>query len=154
MPEPVIPLPTEDVCKILNLPTEDMLKNPIFAEHQDLVLAGIEHYTQEQPFEYATSGEEVTTHLRTAFRMGYAFLMLSSVAEFLNLNTVGEGIVKTIGIDQAATELLTGAEIEDFKNKILIRALEALAPYGSHYLRLKLTELTEPERKPVRARVI
>lgn len=153
MPEPIIPLPTEDVCKILNLPA-DLASNPVFEEHQDLVMVGLEYYTQDQCYEDAASGEEVTTHLRTAFRMGYAFLMLYSVAELLNLKTVGEGIVKTIGIDQAATELLTGAEIEDFKNKILIRALEALAPYGSHYLRLKLSELTEPERKPVRARVI
>ncbi len=153
MPDPIIPLPVPDVLRILNLPA-DMATNPVFEEHQELVMAGIEYYTNEQPFEEATSGEEVPTHLRTAFRMGYAFLMLFSVAEFLNLKTVGEGIVKTIGIDQAATELLTGAEIEDFKKKILIRALEAMAPYGNHYLRMKLSELTEPETKRIRAKVI
>lgn len=152
--EPIIPLPTEDLCKILNLPS-DLQNNPIFAEHQDLVMAGVEFYTTEQAYEEAATGDgEITKQFRTAFRMGYAFLMLYSVAEFLNLKTVGEGIVKTIGIDQAATELLTGAEIEDFKNKILIRSLEALSPYGSHYLRLKLSELKHPETKPIRARVI
>ncbi len=30
------------------------------------------------------------------------------LAVILNLKTLGEGIVKTVGLDQSATELLTG----------------------------------------------
>ncbi len=152
MPEPIIPLPVPDVLRILNLPA-DMATNPVFEEHQELVMAGLDYYTTE--FELAAAGgEAITPRMQTAYRMGYAFLMLFSVAEFLNLKTVGEGIVKTIGIDQAATELLTGAEIEDFKNKLLIRALEAMRPFLSEYGLMELSQLTEPETKRIRARVI
>jgi hypothetical protein len=55
--------------------------------------------------------------------------MLHSTCEFLNLKTLGEGIVKTVGLDQSATELLTGAEIDAFKSKLELRALTVLSAY-------------------------
>jgi len=55
--------------------------------------------------------------------------MLHSTAEFLNLKTLGEGIVKTVGLDQSATELLTGSEIDSFKANLELRALTGLRDY-------------------------
>jgi hypothetical protein len=55
--------------------------------------------------------------------------MLYSTAEFLNLKTLGEGIVKTVGLDQSATELLTGGEIDSFKANLELRALTGLRDY-------------------------
>jgi hypothetical protein len=37
------------------------------------------------------------------------------------LKTLGEGIVKTVGLDQSATELLTGSEIDAIKAKLELR---------------------------------
>jgi hypothetical protein len=49
--------------------------------------------------------------------------------EFISLKTLGEGIVKTVGLDQSATELLTGSEIDAFKAKLELRALTRLGDY-------------------------
>jgi len=55
--------------------------------------------------------------------------MLHSTCEFLNLKTLGEEIVKTVGLDQSATELLTGSEIDSFKANLELRALTGLRDY-------------------------
>jgi len=113
----VIPIPveTDAMLAILNLPKE-MGDNGIFKEHRTLVLEMVrsvvlpEHYTraiQEDMPEDDT--------LLISFRFGFCFLMLHSTCEFLNLKTLGEGIVKTVGLDQSATELLKGSEIDAFK---------------------------------------
>ena len=75
--------------------------------------------------------------------------MLQSTCEFLNLKTLGEGIVKTVGLDQSATELLTGSEIDAFKTSLELRALTGLRDY------LNLTGLQRlDELKPRPPRVI
>lgn len=137
-----IPVEVKDVITILNLPN-DMGANPIFDEHHPLVMDYLERYTLEAAFRQAKDDELDPVDKRwAAFRYAYAFLMLYSTAEFLNLKTVGEGIVKTVGLDQSATELLTGEEIEAFKSKLELRALDLLRDYLSpagieRYLELK-----------------
>lgn len=97
---------------ILNLPKE-MASNGIFKEHQGLVMEMIHSLVLQN-----TMTGQLTMTCRkksgflVSFRFGFCFLMLHSTAEFLNLKTLGEGIVKTVGLDQSATELLTGSEIE------------------------------------------
>ncbi len=96
----MIPIPVEtiDLLAVLNLPKE-MTDNGIFKEHKSIVLETIrtivlsEHYNraiqddipEEEPF-------------LVSFRFGFCFLMLHSTVEFLNLKTLGEGIVKTVEI--------------------------------------------------------
>ncbi|MCB5258862.1 MAG: hypothetical protein LHW48_00100, partial [Candidatus Cloacimonetes bacterium] len=75
--------------------------------------------------------------------------MLHSTAEFLNLKTLGEGIVKTVGLDQSATELLTGSEIDAFKANLELRALTVLSSYLNQTGLDRLNEL-----KPRTPRVI
>ena len=80
--------------------------------------------------------------------------MLYSTAEFLNLKTLGEGIVKTVGLDQSATELLTGSEIDAFKAKLELRALNILQAYinpAGHY---RLNELKTRQPRLIRVGVI
>jgi hypothetical protein len=55
--------------------------------------------------------------------------MQHRTCEFISLKTLGEGIVKTVGLDQSATELLTGSEIDAFKAKLELRALTRLGDY-------------------------
>ena len=144
-----IPVEVKDVISVLNLPG-DMAGNPIFSEHEPLVLKRLAELTIAD--DYGTAGKDeldAGSALYVAFRYSYAFLMLESVAEFLNLKTLGEGIVKSIGLDSAATDLLTGDEIEDFKAKLELRALGLLKGYLSAEGLERLNEL-----KPRPARVI
>lgn len=142
----LLPVPTSEVVNILNLPAE-LASNPVFDEHAALVLAQIESLVDADEYALATTegDEDPALSLQVAFRFGFAFLLLASVAEFLNLKTLGEGIVKTIGLDSAATQLLTGAEIEAFKKALTTRALKALEPsLNEEGLALLATSQTNP----------
>jgi hypothetical protein len=123
-----IPVEPKALCAMLNLPDE-MAGKPIFDQHVGLVLRHLERITQADALKDAFEDLREDDPIYIGFRFGYAFLMLASVAEFLNLKTLGEGIVKTIGFDAQVTELLTGAEIEAFKNGIEKRALISLQPW-------------------------
>ncbi len=80
--------------------------------------------------------------------------MLHSTAEFLNLKTLGEGIVKTVGLDQSATELLTGSEIDTFKANLELRALTVLSSYLNQTGLDRLNELKPRTPRVIRVGVI
>ena len=152
----MIPIPVEidAMLAILNLPRE-MGDNGIFKEHRTLVLEIVrsvvlpEHYTraiqddmpEDDPF-------------LISFRFGFCFLMLHSTCEFLNLKTLGEGIVKTVGLDQSATELLTGSEIDAFKANLELRSLTILQVYLNPVGLDRLNELKPRQPRLIRVGVI
>ena len=152
----MIPIPVEidAMLAVLNLPKE-MGDNGIFKEHRTLVLEIVrsvvlpEHYTraiqddmpEDDPF-------------LISFRFGFCFLMLHSTCEFLNLKTLGEGIVKTVGLDQSATELLTGSEIDAFKANLELRALTILQAYLNPAGLDRLNELKPRQPRSIRVGVI
>lgn len=149
-----IPVEVKDVITILNLPA-DMAENPIFSEHEALVLKRLAEICLEDDYNDAAGDDlEAGDAVYVAFRYGYAFLLLESVAEFLNLKTLGEGIVKSIGLDSSATELLTGAEIEDFKSKLEMRALGLLKGYLNEDGLGRLYELKPRPARLIKAGVI
>lgn len=124
-----LPVTILEMLSFLNLPAE-MESNTVFKEHRPLVLETIKGLVIDHFYESAFDprvGEEDPLYI--AFRFAYCFYMLHSTCEFLNLKTLGEGIVKTVGLDQSATELLTGAEIDAFKSKLELRALTVLSAY-------------------------
>ncbi|NMD11926.1 MAG: hypothetical protein GYA77_00090 [Candidatus Cloacimonetes bacterium] len=149
-----IPVDPPQLVTIVNLP-EDMARNPLWTEHAPLVVRQMAGICQEDCFQAACSdalaGDEPEY---VAFRYGYAFLMLASVLEFLNLKTIGEGIVKSIGLDQSATELLTGSEIDAFKANLERRALEAMKAYLNEAGLALLDELKPRQARVIRAGVI
>ena len=167
----MIPIPVEidAMLAILNLPKE-MGDNGIFKEHRTLVLEMVrshvlpEHYTraiqedmpEDDPF--CVSFRYTLNPLQAKSPgnpfLGSVFLMLHSTCEFLNLKTLGEGIVKTVGLDQSATELLTGSEIDAFKANLELRALTLLRNYLNQSGMGRLTELKPRLPKVLRAGVI
>jgi hypothetical protein len=152
----VIPIPVEtiDLLAVLNLPKE-MADNVIFKEHRGLVLETIRSYVLDNYYQDATRNDYPEDDpFLISFRFGYSFLMLQSTCEFLNLKTLGEGIVKTVGLDQSATELLTGSEIDAFKGKLELRALTLLRNYLNQSGMERLTELKPRLPKVLRAGVI
>lgn len=149
-----VPLSVQDIITILNLPA-DLAANPVFSEHEALVLRQLALICVEDDYAAALDDDlETSDPIYVAFRYGYAFLMLESVTEFLNLKTLGEGIVKSIGLDSAATELLTGSEIEDFKRKLETRALTLLKPYLNEDGLARLYELKPRPARLIRVGVI
>ena len=152
----MIPIPVEaiEVLAVLNLPKE-MADNVIFKEHRGLVLETIRSLVLDNFYQDATRVDYPEDDpFLISFRFGYCFLMLQSTCEFLNLKTLGEGIVKTVGLDQSATELLTGSEIDAFKAKLELRALTLLRNYLNQSGMERLTELKPRLPKVLRAGVI
>ncbi len=152
----MIPIPVEtiDLLAVLNLPKE-MADNVIFKEHKGLVLETIRSFVLDNYYQDATRIDYPDDDpFLISFRFGFCFLMLQSTCEFLNLKTLGEGIVKTVGLDQSATELLTGSEIDAFKAKLELRALTLLRNYLNQSGMNRLTELKPRLPKVLRAGVI
>ena len=152
----MIPIPVEtiDLLAVLNLPKE-MADNVIFKEHRGLVLETIRSLVLDNFYQDATRVDYPEDDpFLISFRFGYCFLMLQSTCEFLNLKTLGEGIVKTVGLDQSATELLTGSEIDAFKAKLELRALTLLRNYLNQSGMERLVELKPRLPKVLRAGVI
>jgi hypothetical protein len=152
----VIPIPVEidAMLAILNLPKE-MGSNGIFKEHKSAVMEMIR--TVVLPVHYNRAIQEEMPDddpLLISFRFGFCFLMLHSTCEFLNLKTLGEGIVKTVGLDQSATELLTGSEIDAFKANLELRSLSLLRDYLNQGGQDRLSELKPRLPKVLRAGVI
>jgi len=144
-----IPVETEAMLAILNLPKE-MGDNGIFKEHRGLVMEMIHSLVMQEHYDHAIHDDlPEEDPLLISFRFGFCFLMLHSTCEFLNLKTLGEGIVKTVGLDQSATELLTGSEIEAFKINLEQRALTLLSSYLNQTGLDRLNEL-----KPRQPRLI
>lgn len=152
----MIPIPVEtiDLLAVLNLPKE-MADNVIFKEHKGLVIETIRSLVLDNFYQDAIRNDYPEDDpFLISFRFGFCFLMLHSTAEFLNLKTLGEGIVKTVGLDQSATELLTGSEIDAFKAKLELRALTLLRNYLNQSGMERLTELKPRLPKVLRAGVI
>ena len=152
----MIPIPVEtiDLLAVLNLPKE-MADNVIFKEHKGLVIETIRSLVLDNFYQDAIRNDYPEDDpFLISFRFGFCFLMLQSTCEFLNLKTLGEGIVKTVGLDQSATELLTGSEIDAFKAKLELRALTLLRNYLNQGGMERLTELKPRLPKVLRAGVI
>ncbi len=152
----MIPIPVEidAILSILNLPKE-MSNNGIFKEHQGLVMEMIHSLVLQEHYDRATHEDMPEEEpFLVSFRFGFSFLMLHSTAEFLNLKTLGEGIVKTVGLDQSATELLTGSEIDAFKANLELRALTILQAYLNPTGLLRLDELKPRPPRVIRVGVI
>ena len=149
-----IPVETDAMLAILNLPKE-MSDNGIFREHQDLVMEMIRSIVLQQFYDHATHDDlPEDDPLLISFRFGFCFLMLHSTCEFLNLKTLGEGIVKTVGLDQSATELLTGSEIDAFKANLELRSLTVLSSYLNPAGLERLNELKPIQPRAIRIGVI
>ena len=149
-----IPVETDAMLAILNLPKE-MGDNGIFKEHKAIVMEMIRTLVLDNHYQDAIRNDYPDDDpFLVSFRFGFCFLMLNSTCEFLNLKTLGEGIVKTVGLDQSATELLTGSKIDAFKAKLELRALTLLRNYLNQSGMDRLTELKPRLPKVLRAGVI
>ena len=152
----MIPIPVEidAMLAILNLPKE-MGDNGIFKEHKSIVMDTIRNLVLDNHYQDAIRNDYPDDDpFLISFRFGFCFLMLHSTCEFLNLKTLGEGIVKTVGLDQSATELLTGSEIDAFKANLELRALTGLRGFLNQHGQDRLDELKPRPPRVIRVGVV
>ena len=145
----MIPIPVEidAMLAILNLPRE-MGDNGIFKEHQGLVLEMIHSLVLQEHFDRATH-DDLPEEEPFLISFRHTLNQIEKLA-----STLGEGIVKTVGLDQSATELLTGSEIDAFKAKLELRALTGLRDYLNLQGQDRLNELKPRPPRVIRVGVI
>ncbi len=122
-----IPVSAADVRAIVNLPKEGKIED-VLGQHSPLALSYLARHTEKEYYAEATGTDPGET-LAIAFKYAFAFILLQSSLEFLNLSTLGEGIIKTTGIDAQSTELLTFKEIQAYKQQLELRALNQVVDY-------------------------
>lgn len=148
----VIPLSASDFLATVNLPADT--KTAFFTAHMPRALGWIEGITESDAFEQATdedgSDDEALT---AAFRLGFAFYLLSETVELLNLKTIGAGIVTSTGFDSSRSELLSVDNVAKLRQMLERRALESLQSYLNPQGTLCLMSLQEP-RKRMRVTII
>ncbi len=124
-----IPVEVETVLRVLNLPNDARITST-FAEHAGRVMLDLERYTDELVWEDMNS-ESVEDKLQNSYKYAYCYLLLANTIQFLNLKTIGEGIIKTTGFDANSTSLLSGNEIANWKKSLEIEALTMIKGYLS-----------------------
>ena len=133
----MLPIDTGTVISILNLNSDDRII-ATFEKHSPKAVLILKRLSDEgvwKNLQESRAGEDV----QYSFMFAYCYYLLVSTVEFLNLKTLGEGIIKSTGIDEQSTELLTGTEIKSFKTNLEIQALELISEYLNQagYDRLK-----------------
>jgi len=151
-----------DFCMMMNLPS-DMANNPLWGLHSSYVMSMMESYAIGDALEDAETytpnepeeGEEqvIESEYYHPMRLAYSYFLLSQTAHLLNLKTLGQGIVKSIGLDNSATALLTGHEMDQLANTFELKGLKALGEYISPEGIARERELT-PAPKRFRIGVI
>lgn len=134
----MIAVETSVILKVLNIPNEDNLVN-LFGEHSDRVLLWLKRMLDLNEFE--SDYPDISLPEIPEYKFSYCYYLLSITLDFINLKTLGQGIIKTTGIDSQSTELLSGNEIRAFKKDLEIRALEVIEDYLSDYGYNRLKEL-------------
>jgi len=133
----MLPIDTGTVISILNLNSDERII-ATFEKHSPKAVLILKRFSDEgvwKNLQESRAGEDV----QYSFMFAYSYYLLVSTVEFLNLKTLGEGIIKSTGIDEQSTELLTGTEIKSFKTNLEIQALELISEYLNQagYDRLK-----------------
>ncbi|MCD4818660.1 MAG: hypothetical protein K8S23_08200 [Candidatus Cloacimonetes bacterium] len=137
----MLPINTKTVIKVLNLSSDERIYST-FEEHSPLVMLWLKRVTDEDIWDELQQ-KTVEEDLQNSYKFAYCYYLLASTIEFLNLKTIGEGIIKTTGLDQQSTELLSGSEIQSFKKNLEIQALETILEYtnATGYDRLRELKL-------------
>ena len=125
----IVPVAVGTVIKVLNLPNDAKITS-VFGEHEDKIMTLLERFSDPLVWEDLLN-ESVENNQQNSYKYAYCYLLLAYTIQFLNLKTIGEGIIKTTGFDANSTELLTGAKIASWQKRLEIDALEMIKEYLS-----------------------
>jgi hypothetical protein len=121
-----------------------MASKNIWDNYSGATLSYLESVIEAEYYQQIVAADPVpepSLKLHNAAQLAYAFTLLSLTIDFLNLNTIGKGIVKKTGMDSDSVELLSGREIEAYKRTLQTKALEALGDYLNNTGRRLLNNL-------------
>jgi len=140
----VIPVKTDEVLKTLNLSDLSGKQRiaDLFRKWEEPVLLYIKKNVTETSYKDVTSGTPDDDET-VAFTIAYSYIMFSKIIEFLNLNTVGEGIIESTGIDERKTQLLGTDSIEKKKRGLELSGLRYLRTYLNETGEKRLSELSK-----------
>ena len=154
-----LPVDRSIILSILNLKSE-VDDNEIIAQHVSTVLLWFKKYVDADDYTAVAIDNEPANPTTAEqaridkFKMSYSLKILHSILPFINLQTAGEGIIKTTGIDSNRTSLLTGKEIDDFQYKLLLQVLETIEDYLNDDGIALLVSMRTPKKTYFRAAVI
>jgi hypothetical protein len=150
-----IPVAEADVLKTLNLSDLSGKSgiSDLFTAHQPGVLAWLSTHTVESSYVEA-AGENPPAAISVAYQLAYSLIMLAKTLEFLNLNTIGKGIIESTGIDQNSTQLVSHDTIEKKKKALEIQALKYLNPYLSGEGKRNLINLQGKRKTRLQAAIL
>lgn len=150
-----LPVSAADLVKTLNLPA-DLAENPIWGSHEQIIMNRLMELSIADAMDDALEGDPDATDSEYYYpmRAAYCYLMLADTVDLLNLSTTGTGIIKSIGLDQSETELLSGDEIDQFALRMETKALKAISSYLSQIGKDRLESLSPRAPKPIRLAII
>lgn len=126
----VLPLEYTSLAAYTNLPASNSRTSSIYDKHEQRVLLFMEKYMTEDNYEALTSEDgSPTDALTNAGEFAFSRLCLSVMLPILNLNTAGEGVITSIGMDNHNTKLLSGKELKEKQIELNREALESIADY-------------------------
>ena len=128
----LLPIDTADFLKTMNLDS-DIGIDDLVTKHKPSVRLFIKKYAELEYYNDVYLGvlPAANEDRDDSMKLAYCYLMMSYIVEFLNLKTIGKGIIKSTGIDSNKSELLTPDEIMRVKKSLEIQALELIYNYLS-----------------------
>lgn len=150
----VIPLSVEDFRSFTNLPDDTRIRT-IYSKHTARVLSLLAKAVTTEDYGAVTdAGGDDDTDRKNAFEYAFSRLCLSIMLPVLNTNTAGKGIITETGFDQGRTKLLSGAELKQRQNDLILEALNTLEEYLSDDGAVLLASYQEKPKSFFRCAVI
>ena len=128
----VLPIAYVEVLKTLNLQSDIGLED-LFTRHEADVQLFLNRYCDSDIYSTLYIDAIPAEIISKSFTLAYCYLMLSSTIEFMNLNTLGKGVIRATGMDSNKTELLGHNEIESIKKSLELKALVLIYSYLSGF---------------------
>jgi hypothetical protein len=151
----VIPVAQADVLKTLNL--SDLTGKTgivdLVTAHQPGVMLWLKTNTSDDSYTEA-AGDSPSAAIVVAYKLAYSYIMLRNTMEFLNLKTIGKGIIESTGMDGNKTQLISYATIEKKKKTLELQALNILNLYLSEDGKRNLVNLAGRKKNRVQCAIL
>ena len=113
----------KQICGLKELKSDDLFTSKMIIINQRIKeISQIRFYNQ---LVNKKAKELVVSSFKTAF----AYLIYAECLDFLNTNTIGNGIIKSTGFADSRTELISSNETEQRRNKLEFMAYHTLKNY-------------------------
>jgi len=113
----------KQICNLSIEDKDDFIKSK-FLIIDELVRANTNHSAYEQVI-----GGVAYELMEQAFKTGFSYFLYAECIDFLNTDTLGDGIVRSTGYLDNKKEMISFEEMEQRRNKLELKAYSILQPY-------------------------